>query len=158
MKNILAIDPGASGGFAWYLDGATSTNKMPDTEGDVIDYLRSAKAHGIQEAIIEEVGGFAGKAQPGSAMFKFGRGVGFLHGALLAFGFRVTTVRPQLWQKHFSLGTAKSCASKTEWKNKLKSEAQRRFPQCSVTLSTADALLILDYANSQTAHLTGNKI
>lgn len=36
--------------------------------------------------------------------------------------------------------------SKTAWKNKLKEEAQRRFPQLDITLKTADALLILDYA------------
>jgi hypothetical protein len=54
----------------------------------------------------------------------------------------ITLVTPQEWQKHFSLGTASACASKTVWKNKLKAEAQRRFPACKVTLKTADALLI----------------
>lgn len=54
-------------------------------------------------------------------------------------------VRPQVWQKVFNLGTAASCASKSEWKNKLKAEAQRRFPHLPVTLATADALLILEW-------------
>jgi hypothetical protein len=35
---------------------------------------------------------------------------------------------------------------KTEWKNKLKSEAQRRFPSIKVTLGNCDALLILEAA------------
>jgi hypothetical protein len=45
----------------------------------------------------------------------------------------------------FGLGTASRCASKSEWKNKLKAEAQRRFPDLKVTLKTADALLILEW-------------
>ena len=81
-------------------------------------------------------------------MFKFGRGVGVLIGALMAFGWRVIEVTPQKWQKHIGLGTRGSM-SKTEWKNKLKSEAQRRYPDLTVTLSTADALLIMEYAISQ---------
>ena len=48
----------------------------------------------------------------------------------------------------FGLGTAASCASKSEWKNKLKAEAQRRFPQLNVTLKTADALLIIEWVRA----------
>jgi hypothetical protein len=79
-------------------------------------------------------------------MFKFGMGYGVIRGALIALGWRIIEVTPQAWQKHFSLGTKASCASPGEWKNKLKAEAQRRFPDQDVTLKTADALLILDYA------------
>jgi hypothetical protein len=123
---------------------------MPDTEGDVVELLRELRASGIEVAVIEEVGGFAGKNQPGSAMFKFGRGFGFLLGCCMTFGFRVELVRPQKWQAIFSLGTARQCASKTEWKNKLKARAQQLFPNCSVTLKTADALLLLEYARKTT--------
>jgi hypothetical protein len=35
---------------------------------------------------------------------------------------------------------------KTEWKNKLKAEAQRRYPSIKVTLKNCDALLILEAA------------
>jgi hypothetical protein len=47
--------------------------------------------------------------------------------------------------KGMGLGT-KGKSSKTEWKNKLKGEAQRLFPSEDVTLDTADALLILEYS------------
>lgn len=36
--------------------------------------------------------------------------------------------------------------AKRDWKNKLKEECQRRFPQQNVTLKTCDALLLLDAA------------
>lgn len=147
---ILCIDPGASGGIAWFDDeNNVQAIAMPETDGDLVDWLRAIKIAGVSTAWVEEVGGFIGRPQPGSAMFRFGFGCGVIRGALMAFGFRVELVRPQKWQKHFSLGTKSLCASSSEWKNKLKAEAQRKFPDIKVTLKTADALLILDYAMAQ---------
>jgi hypothetical protein len=122
---------------------------MPETQGDLLALLRSFRAAADVEGhnlvcVLEEVSGFAGKAQPGSAMFRFGEHFGFVKGVVQALGIRLVLVRPQAWQKGFGLGTAAACHSKSEWKNKLKAEAQRRFPQLSVTLKTADALLILE--------------
>ena len=143
----IAIDPGQSGGLAWQDEyGQTQSCKMPATEGDVVDMLSSMSISAPATAYVEKVGGFTGQGQPGSAMFNFGRGVGVLHGALLALGVRVIEVTPQKWQGHIGIGTSKGSATKTAWKNKLKSEAQRRYPDQKVTLSTADALLMLEYA------------
>ena len=142
---ILAIDPGASGGLARNDDGGTHAIPMPETDGDLVDFLRAVRI-GVGTVWVEEVGGYIGRPQPGSAMFKFGFGAGVIRGALMAFGYRVELVRPQKWQKHFSLGAKKDCQTSSEWKNKLKAEAQRKFPHLTVTLKTADALLILDYA------------
>jgi hypothetical protein len=143
---IISIDPGASGGIAWRTsEGGILCAKMPETEGDIIIFMRgfNPDAHTI---FMEEVGGYIGKAQPGSAMFTFGRNTGFLIGAIMAMGFRLEMVRPQVWQKRLGIGTSRTCASKSEWKNKLKAVAQRKFPTANVTLATSDALLILDYA------------
>lgn len=151
MRNsvLLAIDPGANGGLAW-LDqhGLPHCTPMPDTAGDIVDQIMALKFGGEPLAVMEEVSGYAGNGHPGSGMFKFGRNFGVIEGVLMALGFRLLLVRPQKWQKHFSLGTSSSCCGKTEWKNKLKAEAQRRFPSIKVTLATADALLILDYATN----------
>jgi hypothetical protein len=129
---------------------------MPETQGDLLALIREIKATADAECepgrpsgllcVLEEVSGFAGKAQPGSAMFRFGEHFGFVKGVIQALSIRLVLVRPQVWQKGFGLGTASACGSKTEWKNKLKAEAQRRFPHLKVTLKTADALLILEYA------------
>ena len=151
MKVFIAIDPGVSGGIAVAMFGATVCHAMPATQGDVLELIRDLKRAAdvecaLCECVLEEVGGFAGKAQPGSAMFKFGEGYGFLKGVVQALGIKLVLVRPQVWQKSFNLGTASRCASKSEWKNKLKAEAQRRFPQLPVTLATADALLILEWS------------
>lgn len=151
MKTLVAIDPGASGGIAVGRFGRAECYPMPATAGDLLAMLRefqqTANLEGQEMVcVLEEVSGFAGKAQPGSAMFRFGEHFGFTKGVAQALGIKLVLVRPQVWQKGFGLGTAASCASKTEWKNRLKGEAQRRFPQLKVTLSTADALLILEWA------------
>ncbi len=135
----------------WF--GKTDCWRMPETQGDLLERLREIKsAAGLEGdelvCVLEEVGGFAGKAQPGSAMFRFGEHFGFIKGVIQALEVRLVLVRPQVWQKGFGLGTASACASKSEWKNKLKAEAQRRFPQLNVTLKTADALLILEHSIS----------
>lgn len=157
MKTILAIDPGVSGGIAISRFGKVECYAMPDTQGDLLALLRSFRAAADVEGhnlvcVLEEVSGFAGKAQPGSAMFRFGEHFGFVKGVIQALEIRLVLVRPQVWQKGFGLGTASACRTKTEWKNKLKAEAQRRFPHLSVTLKTADALLILEHALTTDAH------
>ncbi len=131
---------------------------MPATQGDLLELLRSLKTAAEVECapgrgddivcVLEEVSGFAGQAQPGSAMFRFGEHFGFIKGAVQALGIRLVMVRPQAWQKGFGLGTASACRMKSEWKNKLKAEAQRRFPHLNVTLKTADALLMLEHSIS----------
>ena len=77
-------------------------------------------------------------------MFSFGEGFGFLKGCLMSLGFRVVLVRPQRWQKQLSLGSKKEHGK--AWKNHLKANAQRLFPNAEITLKTADALLLLEYA------------
>lgn len=149
-KTIVAIDPGASGGIAWQHSGGTpACMKMPDTEGDILQELRIIfhMSHAPQPPVvyIEELTGFCGVKIPSHTMMKLGRNVGFLHGTLAALGFRIVPVSPAAWQKSFGLGTARSCGSKTVWKNKLKAKAQQLYPNQNVTLSTADALLILEH-------------
>lgn len=145
--NILAIDPGASGGLAWSTsETGWHSHAMPDTDGDILDLLRSIKASGVERCVLEQVGGFTGVGMPGSAMFNFGDGCGFIRGCLMALRFRVELVTPQKWQKRLSLGTVKLSGGKGPWKRRLKEKAQQLYPTQTVTLKTADALLILDYA------------
>lgn len=150
MKRLIAIDPGASGGFAFDVpDVGIEVHKMPETEGQIASLISSAFAYGHREAYVEEVGGYCGAALPGSAMFNFGRNFGFILGVLAARGIRVNLVKPQKWQKHFGLGTVKDSGGKTAWKNKLKQKAQQLYPTADVTLKVADALLIYEYGQKQ---------
>lgn len=147
-KIILAIDPGASGGLAWHDGEAVHSKAMPDTEGDVAILLDELREHGDVEVFLELVGGFVGRPQAGSHMFAFGRNFGFFLGVCAGAKLPLRLVRPQEWQKSAKVGS-KGSATDNEWKNKLKAEAQRRYPGHKVTLKTADALLILDWARGQ---------
>lgn len=158
LKTILAIDPGANGGMAVVHNGNVNCYPMPDTEGDIIESFvipsRMAYIAGQERvAYIEAQTGVVGPQMrvSASAMFTFGRNYGFLIGALQATGWKIELVRPQIWQKALSLGTKAGAGGKTAWKNKLKAEAQRLFPAQKVTLKTADALLLLEYAKRQQA-------
>jgi len=148
---ILGIDPGASGGFAWRNGALPAAMKMPDGEAAVLEALQElteSSDDGQHICYIEKVGGFTGKPQPGARMFTFGRGFGFLLGVLMTLKWEVHLVTPQKWQRAAGLGT-KGTRTPAEWKRTLRDEAARLYPEQKVTLATADALLILEYARGQ---------
>jgi hypothetical protein len=141
MKTLIAIDPGASGGIAVeWPDGSREFHAMPDNEANVwrlISELKLQANTGYDSVgascCLEKVGGFCGKGQPGSAMFKFGRGVGVVVGVLLAAEIPFKEVTPQAWQKHVGAGTTGK-RTKTQWKKHLQDMAQKRNPAHKITL------------------------
>lgn len=149
-KIIIAIDPGASGAFAVRWNNGGTWAQPFKSESDFLESMQDiAKKAGHEgQAVtvyIEQVGGFVGKAQPGSSMFNFGRNFGFLLGVCQALSFKVELVRPQVWQKSYPCKTGKN-ENGAQHKRELKDHAVRLYPKQKVTLATADALLILDYA------------
>lgn len=144
MKRILAIDPGASGGLAYYGPAGIILDSMPATDQDVAILIMDRLA--ISDVVyIEKVGGYVGgKGAPGSSMFNFGYNVGFLHGLIAASKTRVIEVPPQRWQKTLGVGTKATHGAR--WKAHLKGIAQQRQPRLVVTLKTADAVLLLEHA------------
>lgn len=144
MKRILAIDPGMSGGVAHHGPSGVHTFPMPSTDADIRELVLTWL--GVSDVVyIEKVGGYiGGKGAPGSAMFNFGRNVGFLHGLIASTKTRVIEVTPQSWQKTIGTGISKTYG--TKWKAHLKQLAQQRQPKADITLKTADAVLILEHA------------
>lgn len=149
---LIAIDPGAHGGLAYCTNGKVCRlEAMPDTEGDILEALRSFKWLAEAEkqpvqAFVEKVGGFVkGVPAPGSAMFNFGRNAGFIIGCLQCLGYPLQEVPPQRWQKALGLPERQGRTT-AEWKRFLKQQAQQRRPDLKITLETADALLIAEYA------------
>ena len=139
MKSYLCIDPGASGG--WVLDEG-SLMIWGDNDGlaDLCPPVNTT-------VVIEKVPAFVGPI-PASASFKLGYSYGWIVGLWQGRGFKVVLVTPQEWQKTMGVGTKKGGGhTTTEWKNKLKAEAQRRFPGVEkITLKTADAFCLLSHA------------
>jgi hypothetical protein len=123
---------------------------MPDSDTEIaeeISLLYSMRP-GIK-CIIEDVPKYVGEKLPGSKIFPLAFNCGLVRGIAVSLRMPVILVRPQDWQKHFRLGTKGDTSGTTEWKNKLKAEAQRRYPHLKVTLKTADALLLLAYAQEK---------
>lgn len=141
---IIAIDPGKNGGIAIdYSDGAQVYN-MPPTVGDLKYFLVGDLTPNEFKVVIEEVGAYHG-GNMGHSLAKLNRHMGQLEGVFQTLGFRVELVRPMKWQKALGLKKEKNM-SNTNWKNKLKAMAQRLYPNLNITLRTADAVLILEYA------------
>lgn len=144
MRTIVAIDPGASGAAAIAFHGVPMPIIYKAHDTDPLDALKDAAINGCQvEVWIEDVPSFAGKALPGSAMFRLGKNCGIWEGLARGLGLTVRLVRPQEWQAGISgVGKLKG----PERKRALRTAASRVFPSVKVTLDNCDALLILDYA------------
>jgi Holliday junction resolvasome RuvABC endonuclease subunit len=158
---FMGIDPGISGGIAVIRKGKVSHTSMPSTERDVWEWIRWWQDEGdilvpdwSVMAMIEQVGGYIGEAQPGSAAFRFGQSYGGLRMALTAADIPFQAVVPKTWQKTFSLTRGKSEA-KTAWKNRIKAKAQQLFPSEKVTLAIADALLIAEHCRRTNQPMEG---
>jgi hypothetical protein len=150
----IGIDCGASGGIAWAIAGSPVWSEaMPPTEGDICDSICEVNEYCSAEGLrlvawVEEVPRYCGRALPASSIAVLFRNFGFCLGVLQTLKIQTRLIKPQAWQKGLRLGTSKGM-SRTEWKNKLKGEAQRRFPELKVTLKTSDALLLLAYGWEQ---------
>lgn len=160
MKNIIAIDPGASGGIARQdKDGIVTVMRIPATYGAICSALRSMSDNDTV-VYLEESIAFSNF----SSIAKLIAQNHFIQGVLMATGVSLQLVKPQKWQKDIGLGSkasvpkakevkdkkARSAAKSRidrEWKKKLLSHAERFFPAADpVDLYTCDALLILKYA------------
>ena len=140
MKPYLCIDPGANGGWVLNLGNDAFTHGGNDELAELYPPLNTT-------VVIEKVPAFVGPI-PASASFKLGYSYGWIVGLWQGRGFKVVLVTPQEWQKTMGVGTKKGGGhTTTEWKNKLKAEAQRRFPLVEkITLKTADAFCLLSHA------------
>ena len=134
--SYLCIDPGVSGGWVkWTEHSITSGGNEELTE---------LKFSLNTTVVIEKVPTFVGRI-PASSSFKLGYSYGWLVGFYQGQGHKVVLVTPQTWQKTMGVGT-KNGDTTSVWKNKLKAEAQRRWPNQNITLKTADAFCLLSHS------------
>lgn len=143
-QNYIAIDPGVGGGIAYIdTDGSVHALPMPGTLHDISKelHLLSRCTFGPVTVFLEELPKFAGKMS-GSSMATMFRNYGRIEGLLAAYGARIEYLPPKKWQAALGLGDKKTHGAR--WKAHLKGRAQALFPKLTVTLKTADALLILE--------------
>ena len=134
----MAIDPGASGGIAWRQpNGVIRAITMPPGMTAI---------HALFKSILMENLGL--ECYRASASVKFGRHVGNLEAVLYCLGIPVRKpVAPVVWMKMFRpLPTGMAAPQKLARKRAILEKVSRMFPQCKVSLRTADALGILAWA------------
>lgn len=145
----LGIDPGKSGGLAW-LDhrGQLVTKcKMPAEDEHLLEVVGSYAtwnpAPDYVCCVMERVSSMPGEGHRGA--FTFGEGFGKLKMALTAA--RVPYQLSNLTQvgKMLGLRSRQKGELKTHWKHYLRGEAERLFPQETIALWAADALLFAHY-------------
>jgi hypothetical protein len=144
---IVCIDPGQSGGICWSVDGEPVTcEKMPGTDVEVCQLIAdlSSKAKDVELFLEEPSTAGYGPLIPAAAIARLAQNYGMIYGAAVAMGFIIHRVKPQAWQAAHSLGKKKDHGK--GWKAHLRARAQELFPTQSVTLWSADALLIFDAA------------
>ena len=139
---IIGIDPGASGGIAFRSGSAVWIHKTPETNRDILDLLQTHSSGEECFAYVEWIHP-AIQGIGKSSMSKLYGSFKELMMALDASAIPYEDVKPQVWQKCFSLVRPK--ADQNKWKNMLKAKAQQLFPSLTITKDTADALLIAEY-------------
>ncbi len=139
--NLLAVDPGKSGGIAYLdSDGLSHALSMPPTCRDLhrqLEILASPPA----TCFLEDLPLFRGVLTPRSTAVLF-RNFGQIEGVLAALGCRTEYLTPRMWQSTLRLGSAADHGKR--WKAHLRIRAQALHPHLHVTLKTADALLLLE--------------
>ena len=149
---FVGIDPGASGGVAFVSDSGASAHSlggmtMSEVWGLFAYWLNTPLGDTRPFAVIEKNTGYVGGAgNPGSAMFKFGASHGALLMALTAALIPFEEVTPRKWQRVMGIPPRKGKEAKAVFKRRLKAKAQALFPDLTVMLATADALLLAEYA------------
>lgn len=160
-EQIVAIDPGANGGLAfWRRDPegyvSTTCGPMPKTRADLAQLVDDLVYGDFASTlfVVEDVPRFvSGMATPPSSMAKLHQNFGFLLGVISAHVYgrqlerslKLVLKRPADWQKAVSAGNKKDWAK--GWKAHLKELACGIYPSLAnrrlVTYKTADALLML---------------
>lgn len=139
---LVCVDQGASGGWAFlYNDGSVGLMAMPDTPQDILNIPNYEDMDSVVKVYGERVG-YHRMGNAASSSAKFARHCGHIEMALLAWEVSHEMINPKLWQAY--LGALP--ADKTARKREIKQRMQALHPELKVTLKTADALAMLEWA------------
>jgi hypothetical protein len=148
---IVTIDPGKSGGIAYFKNNQIKAVKMPGSIPEINQFLKYlVETYGETILFIEKVQAYRGKEDdvPGK---KFGinkmlANYNQLLTIIQLSGIPFVEVYPISWQSTLNLRIYKDKRTKTERKNSYKDYAQQCFPELKVTLATSDALCLVQFA------------
>ena len=156
MKNILAIDTGIGGGYAWNQGDNLFACKFEGT----LHHNKYLSNIQLDEIYLEKA---TSSSQMGvTSAFTFGQNYGEWQGAIMRGGRVPTILPPQQWIRWFKDSIADSepprpvkglSESAAKFYQRVKQHnreiAKARFPHLRVTAATCDALLIHQYAQQK---------
>lgn len=147
ITHYVGIDPGVGGSVVVLSPRGSKVQKILNTETlkDRLEFLRGIGSPRTVVGRIEEVPTAIFGAGKSSCSKLYGS-YRELAALLLAVGIAFEPVRPVVWQRGVGVPARKKGETATAWKNRLKGRAQALFPSEKVTLATADALLIAEFA------------
>lgn len=146
--SIVGIDPGAKGAVGIITREDYSVFDMPCDKMGVMPWelkLIFSTAHALEKidhVLIEEV--HAMPKQGVSSTFTFGKGFGIIIGVVGSLGIPFSFVRPQAWQKTFSIGKDTK-ADAVSIASRLFPDAELYGPKGGKKDGRADALLVAEY-------------
>lgn len=157
----LGIDPGANGGFACInvVRGEIMFGNLPDTRDGIRELLEEKipermGQNYVDVCCVERISSFVRSNNPKidlarahmRASLEINREMIFSVCWFFSGAKELLEPMPRTWQAKLNLRKKKPKESDTSWKNYLKSTAEKLFPRLSLTLRTADAILLMHYA------------
>jgi len=139
----IGIDPGKSGGITMIKNDTVETYKCPDRTIDMalLFYSMLGDEPNNVKLLMEKVW-----ARPNNAVrsaFTYGVNYGQWLGIAAAAEIHMYTVLPAEWMTSVGCKKGMDYAVRKKW---LKEKAQKLYPNCKITLYTADSILIAHYA------------
>ena len=145
--NLVAVDPGLSGGVAILHGGEVTARPLPiaGKDLDLSTLAEWLKVTSPGLLVMEKVHSMPGQSV--ASMFKFGQGFGAILGIAAALNIPTELVTPQAWKKVVLAGSQKDKDAAIEY-------CRRAFPQVSLLPGPrcrkphdglADALCLLEY-------------
>jgi crossover junction endodeoxyribonuclease RuvC len=144
---FLGVDPGTQGGMT--VLGADGRPKgfcefSKVTEHSIYLWLERVNSRFELRAAIENVHAMPGQGV--TAMFTFGKAVGFARGILIALKIPYVEVDPRKWQNFFAIPPRQK-KTKTDHKKVIQAKAHQLFPAYvnDITREVADSILIAEW-------------
>jgi len=138
---FIGIDPGKSGGICATNGTISICSKCPGTVADMVGVLSAMlDIDSNPMCVIESVHSMPGQGV--ASTFTFGTNYGMWLGILASLQVPYIQVTPSKWMGIYGARPK----DKTARKNHLKHLAQQRYPKLSITLATADAVLLAHYS------------
>ena len=139
----IGIDPGKSGGITMIEGEKIESYKCPDRTIDMAIIFESLLGSnpGNVKLLMEKVW-----ARPNNAVrsaFTYGVNSGQWLGISASLEIHMYTVLPSQWMTAIGCKKGMDYADRKRW---LKEKAKELYPNCKVTLYTADSILIAHYA------------